>query len=219
MLPVAFVQDVHAIGLQAAQGALMSLDFYWDQTDATRAFAKRFFGAIEEMPSRNHALVYSAATHVMKGAQKAGSRDGDAIAAAMHAMPVEDFFTHGARIRADGKLMRDMYLFEVKKPDKSRYAWDYLRQLAVIPADRAFRPLRRASVRSCGTRDPHPTLSRRERVFLLPLPSGEGRGEGSSVIVQPQPRIGPLHHRQLPGRRQRDVRRAHVLPPKQIFVG
>ena len=141
VLPVAFVQDIHPIGLQAAQGALMSLDFYWDQTDATRAFAKRFFEKMKEMPSRNHALVYSAATHVMKGAQKAGSRNGDAIAAAMRAMPVEDFFTHDARIRADGKLMRDMYLFEVKKPAESRYAWDYLRQLAVIAADHAFRPL------------------------------------------------------------------------------
>jgi len=96
---------------------------------------------MKEMPSRNHALVYSAATHVMKSARVAGSRDGDAIAAAMRAMPVEDFFTHGARIRVDGKLMRDMYLFEVKKPNESRYAWDYLRQIAVIPADRAFRPL------------------------------------------------------------------------------
>jgi branched-chain amino acid transport system substrate-binding protein len=141
VLPVAFIQDIHAIGLAAAQGALMSLDFYWDQTDATRGFAQRFFAKMGKMPSRNHALVYSAATHVMKAARAAGSRSGARIADAMRAMPVQDFFTHGARIREDGKLMRDMYLFEVKQPAESRYAWDYLRFLATIPADRAFRPL------------------------------------------------------------------------------
>ena len=137
--PLAFVNDVHAIGLNAAQGMLLSEDLYWDQDDASRAWTKRFSEKMNRPPSRNHGLVYSAVTHYLKAVQKAGTRDTQAVIAAMRSMPVEDLFTKPTMLRADGKLPRQMYLMRVKKPEESKYPWDYEAVVSVIPGERAFR--------------------------------------------------------------------------------
>lgn len=139
--PLAFINDIHAIGLKDAQGILVSEDLYWTQSDATRAWTKRFWEKMNRPPSRNHGLVYSSVMHYLKSVKKAGTRDTQAVIAAMRSMPVEDLFTKPTMIRADGKVARDMFLLRVKKPEESKEPWDYLEYVSTIPGERAYRPL------------------------------------------------------------------------------
>jgi branched-chain amino acid transport system substrate-binding protein len=136
-----FITDVHSLGLERAQGLLMTSAYYWDQNDKTRAWAERFFSKMKRMPTMVQAGVYGAVTHYLKAVQAAGSDDADAVVTKMREMPINDFMTHDGKLRIDGRVMRDMYLFEVKKPAESKYPWDYLKLLQTIPADEAFRPL------------------------------------------------------------------------------
>ncbi|MGB8899672.1 MAG: ABC transporter substrate-binding protein [Methylocella sp.] len=136
-----FISDVHSLGLKTAQGLLMTSAYYWDQNDRTRAWAERFFSKIKRMPTMVQAGVYGAITHYLKAVQAAGSDDADAVMIKMRDMAINDFMTHDGTLRIDGRVMRDMYLFEVKKPAESKYPWDYLKLLQTIPADEAFRPL------------------------------------------------------------------------------
>jgi branched-chain amino acid transport system substrate-binding protein len=136
-----FISDVHSLGLKAAQGLLMTTAYYWDQNEKTRAFGERFFSKMKRMPTMVQAGVYGAITHYLKAMQAAGSEDADAVMTKMREMPINDFMTHDGKLRIDGRVLRDMYLFEVKKPAESRYPWDYLKLLQTIPADAAFRPL------------------------------------------------------------------------------
>ncbi|MFZ3328098.1 MAG: ABC transporter substrate-binding protein, partial [Methylocella sp.] len=136
-----FISDVHSLGLKTAQGLLMTSAYYWDQNDSTRAWAERFFSKIKRMPTMVQAGVYGAITHYLKAVQAAGSDDADAVMIKMRDMAINDFMTHDGTLRIDGRVMRDMYLFEVKKPAESKYPWDYLKLLQTIPADEAFRPL------------------------------------------------------------------------------
>ena len=141
---IAFVSDIHTIGLQAAQGTLLTEAFYWDQDDATRAFANRFYAAMKRMPTMTVAGSYSATAHYLKAvkAVKAlGSKDPDKVMAWMRANPINDFMSHNATLRIDGQVMRDMYLFQVKKPSESHGEWDLYKQVATIPAAEAYRPL------------------------------------------------------------------------------
>jgi branched-chain amino acid transport system substrate-binding protein len=136
-----FISDVHSLGLRTAQGLLMTSAYYWDQNEKTRAWAKRFFSKMKRMPTMVQAGVYGAITHYLKAVQAAGSMDSDAVMAKMREMPINDFMTHDGKLRIDGRVLRDMYLYEVKKPSESKYPWDYLKLLQTIPAHDAFRPL------------------------------------------------------------------------------
>jgi branched-chain amino acid transport system substrate-binding protein len=136
-----FISDIHAIGLSIAQNLTLTAAFYWDLDDQTRAWSKRF-GSLSggKMPTMAQAGVYSAVRHYLKGVARVQTTDGAAVAAAMREMPVEDMMTHGARIRDDGWLMRDLYLFQVKTPTESKAPWDYYRLLSKIGAEEAAPP-------------------------------------------------------------------------------
>jgi len=136
-----FVSDVDALGLQAAQGLVLTEAFYWDQNDATRAWSKRFMEIHKKPPTMVHAGIYGAVMHYLKAIDAAKTDDGTKVVAKMRELPINDFMTKNGELRIDGRVMRDMYLFEVKKPSESKYAYDYYKQLATIPHDKAFRPL------------------------------------------------------------------------------
>jgi branched-chain amino acid transport system substrate-binding protein len=134
-----FITDVHSLGLQAAHGLQLTEAFYWDQNDQTRAWSKRFFEKMKRQPSMIQAGVYGAVTHYLSAIKASGSDDGLTVVKEMKATPVNDFMTKNGKIREDGRLVRDMYLFEVKAPSESKGAWDYYKQIAVIPGEEAFK--------------------------------------------------------------------------------
>ena len=136
-----WINDVHSLGLQTAQGLQLTNAWYWDMNDETRAFARRFMQRVGHMPNMAHAGDYSSTMHYLKAVQAAGSDDPDAVSAKMREMPINDMFAKGGRIRADGRMVHDMYLWQVKTPAESRYPWDYLKLIKTIPADQAFMPL------------------------------------------------------------------------------
>ena len=140
-----FINDIHSIGLPVAQGMLLTEAFYWDANDETRKWSRRFFEKHKRMPNMAQAGTYSGITHYLKAVQAAGTDETAAVMAQMKAMPVNDFMTKNGKIREDGRLVRDMYVFEVKKPSESNYPWDYYKLKATIPADQAFLPLARSS--------------------------------------------------------------------------
>ena len=133
----AFVTDVHALGLTVAQGLRVPASFYWDMNEQSRAWSKRFFEQVKRMPTMLQAANYCAVSHYLGAVQRAGTTDGLQVMAAMRAVPVNDFMTTGGTIRADGYLMRDMHLFEVKKPEESRSEWDLYRQIGNVSAEEA----------------------------------------------------------------------------------
>lgn len=135
------ISEVHGLGLQAAQGMLMSEGFYWDLNDSTRAWSKRFFERHRRMPTSAQAGEYSAVTHYLKAVQAAGTDATDAVMARMRELPVNDMFADNGRVRPDGTMIHPMYLAQVKTPAESRGPWDYLTIKATVPADRAFPPL------------------------------------------------------------------------------
>ena len=134
-----FISDIHSLGLQTAHGLQLTEAFYWDQNDATRAWSKRFFDKMKREPTMVQAGVYGAIMHYLAAIKATGSDDGPTVVKQMKATPVNDFMTKNGKIREDGTLVRDMYLFEVKKPSESKGAWDYYKQIAVIPGEEAFR--------------------------------------------------------------------------------
>jgi branched-chain amino acid transport system substrate-binding protein len=136
-----FITDVHSLGLQTAQGLELTSAFYWDQNDQTRAWSKRFFDRVHRMPTMTQAGVYSAVHHYLEAVKALGTKDPDKVMAKMRATPIDDFMTRNGKLCIDGRVMRDLYLFEVKSPSQSKAPWDYFKQLRVIPADMAFRPL------------------------------------------------------------------------------
>ena len=138
-----FITDVHALGLKTAQGLILTEAWYWDANDANRAFAKEFAAANKgNMPTMVQAGVYSAVMHYLKAVHELKSdADGAAVVAKMKAMPTDDKLFGKGSIRQDGRKIHDMYLFEVKKPEESKGAWDYYKLRATIPAEQAFRPL------------------------------------------------------------------------------
>jgi branched-chain amino acid transport system substrate-binding protein len=139
-----FVNDVHALGLPTAQGLIFTESFYWDRTDASRAFAKRFAPRSKgNMPSMVQAGVYGAVLHYLKAVEALRSdADGRATVAKMKEMPTDDPLFGKGTIRSDGRKIHDMYLLEVKKPEESKGPWDYMKIRATIPAAEAFRPLK-----------------------------------------------------------------------------
>jgi branched-chain amino acid transport system substrate-binding protein len=136
-----FLHDIKGLGLQAAQGLQFTDGYYWDYNDETRAFAKKFYERHKGMPSMVQAGAYSATMHYLKAITAAGTADPDAVMAKMKATPINDFFAKNGVIRADGRMVHDMYLAEAKKPSESKGEWDLLKINAVIPGDQAYRPL------------------------------------------------------------------------------
>ncbi len=137
-----FVSDVHSLGLQIAQGLQLTEAFYWDQNDETRAWSKRFaqrMGGRE--PTSVQAGVYGSVLHYLKAVQAVGSKDADKVMEKMRETPINDFMTKNGTLRIDGRVMRDMYLFEVKKPSESKGPWDYYKLIRAVPANEAYRPL------------------------------------------------------------------------------
>jgi branched-chain amino acid transport system substrate-binding protein len=137
-----FLTDVHALGLEKAQGLVLTEAFYWDLNDKTRAWSKRFAERHKgAMPTMVQAGVYSATLHYLKAVEALKSDDGPKVIAKMKEMPTDDPLFGKGTIRADGRKVHPMYLFEVKKPSESKGAWDYYKLRATIPAEQAFRPL------------------------------------------------------------------------------
>jgi branched-chain amino acid transport system substrate-binding protein len=136
-----FIPDIHSLGLEAAQGMYVTSAFYWDLNDETRAWAKRFAEYYPKVPSMIHAGTYGAVMHYLKAIAAAGTDEAKAVMAKMREMPVNDFMTKNGKIRADGRLVRDMYLFQVKSPAESHGKFDYYKLIATIPGEKAFRPM------------------------------------------------------------------------------
>jgi len=137
-----FISDVHALGLEKAQGLILTEAFYWDQNDATRSWAKKFAERQRNaMPTMVQAGVYSAVLHYLKAVEQLKSDDGTKVIAKMKEMPTDDSLFGKGTVRADGRKIHPMYLYEVKKPSESKGPWDYYKLRATIPADQAFRPL------------------------------------------------------------------------------
>ncbi|MCA6107230.1 ABC transporter substrate-binding protein [Bradyrhizobium cenepequi] len=139
---VMFISDVHSLGLKLARGLIVTEAYYWDLNDRTRAFGKRFFERMKRMPTMNQAATYSATLHYLKAVQAAGTKETKPVMAKMREMPVRDAFTDNGVLRADGRMVHSMFLFEVKKPEESKAPWDYYKVLAEVPGDQAFRPLK-----------------------------------------------------------------------------
>jgi branched-chain amino acid transport system substrate-binding protein len=138
---VAHINDIHAMGLQAAQGIQFTDAFYWDLNDETRAFAQRFFARLNKMPSANQAGVYSSTLAYLRAVAATGSTDARDVVPKMKEAPFHDPLFGDVKIRDDGRVVHNMYLLEVKKPGESRYPWDYYALVATVPADKAFRPV------------------------------------------------------------------------------
>ena len=138
---LAFVTDIDGVGLQTAQGLLVAGAFYWDLNDDARAFSKRFMQRIGRPPTAAQAGVYSSVTHYLQAVKAAGTTDAAPVMKIMKETPINDMFAKNGRIREDGRMVHDIYLFEVKKPSKSKGRWDDYKLLATIPGNEAFQPL------------------------------------------------------------------------------
>ena len=136
-----FITDVHSLGLKMTQGMYLTEGFYWDLNDETRAWSKRFFEQHKRMPTMVQAGDYSSVMHYLKAVKAVNSDDAQKVMAQMKKTPVNDFFARNGRIRDDGRMVHDMYLFQVKKPSESFGPWDYYKLMATIPGDEAFQPL------------------------------------------------------------------------------
>jgi branched-chain amino acid transport system substrate-binding protein len=138
---LAFVTDIDSVGLETAQGLLLAEAFYWDLNDETRAFSKRFMERIKRPPTSAQAGVYSSVLHYLKAVKAAGTTDSAAVMKIMKDTPINDMFAKNGRIREDGRMVHDMYLFEVKKPSESKARWDDYKLLATVPGNEAFQSL------------------------------------------------------------------------------
>jgi branched-chain amino acid transport system substrate-binding protein len=138
---LAFVSDIDSVGLETAQGLLLAEAWYWDLNDESRAFTKRFMERTKRVPTSAQAGVYSSVLHYLNAVKTAGTTELAAVMKVMKATPINDMFAHGGRIREDGRMVHDMYLFEVKKPSESKGRWDVYKLLATVPGSEAFQPL------------------------------------------------------------------------------
>lgn len=145
--PALVLVDIHGVGLEATQGTVVSTVFYWDRDAAAREFSSRFRARNGKPPTEAQAMNYSAVTHYLKSVQAAGTAETGPVLNAMRAMKVNDMTASNASIRADGRLMRDIFLAKVKSPAQSRTDWDYLEILSTIPAQDAFRPASESACR------------------------------------------------------------------------
>ncbi len=138
---LAFVTDIDSVGLPTAQGLLLAEAWYWDLNDDTRAFSKRFMAHMGRVPTGAQVGVYSSVLHYLKAVKAAGTTDAAPVMKIMKETPINDVFTKNGRIREDGRMVHDMYLFEVKKPSESKGRWDDYKLLSTIPGNEAFQSL------------------------------------------------------------------------------
>ena len=136
-----YISDVASMGLANAQGLILASAFYWDMDDETRAWTKRYQARLNKVPTMAQAGTYGAVLHYLKAIQAAGTDDGPTVVRKMKELPINDFFTKNGRIREDGRVIRDMYLFQVKTPAESKYRFDFYKLLDTVPGDQAFRPM------------------------------------------------------------------------------
>jgi len=138
---LAFISDIDSVGLDTAQGLILAEAFYWDLNDETRAFTKRFQERTKRVPTSAQAGVYSSVLHYLKAVKAAGSTDSAPVMKLMKETPINDMFAKNGRIREDGRMVHDMYLFEVKKPSESKGRWDDYKLLATVPGNESFQSL------------------------------------------------------------------------------
>jgi len=136
-----FINDIHALGLQAAQGLMLTESFYWDLNDQTREWSARFEAEAGKKPNMVQAGVYASVLHYLKAVEAVGGKETEAVMAKMKEMPTDDPLFGKGQIRVDGRKIHDSYLFRVKSPDQSEGPWDYYETVATIPAEEGFRPL------------------------------------------------------------------------------
>jgi branched-chain amino acid transport system substrate-binding protein len=133
-----FINDVHSVGVANAEGLQVADSWYWNQDDESRKFAKRFFEKFKRMPSSLQAADYSAAMNYLKAVQKVGTTDSDKVMAELRTMKYNDFYQKNGAVRADGRMIHDMFLFQVKSAKESTTPWDYYKLVAKVPGDQAF---------------------------------------------------------------------------------
>jgi branched-chain amino acid transport system substrate-binding protein len=145
--PIVFLSDIHSLGLETAKGLQFMQSWYWDQNDATRAWAKRYFAEQKTMPNDTHASGYSAVLQYLRAVQRAKTDDAEAVMAALRATTISDMFTPDGHIRTDGKMVFDRFLVKVKAPAESKGEWDCLGIASTVPAAEGFRPLSESECR------------------------------------------------------------------------
>jgi branched-chain amino acid transport system substrate-binding protein len=138
---LAFLTDIHSLGLNTAQGLYLTTGWYWDLNPDTRAYAKRYFGKMNRQPTMDQAGIYSATTTYLKAVKAVGSTDSDKVMAELKRMKINDMFASGGYIRADGVMIHDMYVMQVKSPQESKYPWDYYKVLKKMNGEEAFGPI------------------------------------------------------------------------------
>ena len=135
------ITDVHAVGLPTAQGLYLTEGWYWDTNAETRAWAKKYEDRMKKKPNSNQASVYSATLHYLNAVKAAGTDDTAAVMKKMHEMPINDMFAKNGKIREDGRMVHDMYLYQVKTPAESKAPWDYYKLKGTVKGDDAFQSL------------------------------------------------------------------------------
>jgi branched-chain amino acid transport system substrate-binding protein len=135
---LSFLTDIHAVGLQTAQGLYLTDGWYWDLNDETRAFSKRFFAKVHRMPTMDQAGYYSATLQYLKAVKAVGSTDSDKVMAQLKKTKINDMFAKDGYIREDGLMIHTMYVYQVKKPSESKYPWDYYKVIKVMKGEEAF---------------------------------------------------------------------------------
>jgi branched-chain amino acid transport system substrate-binding protein len=138
---VAFINNIHSLGLETAQGLYLTTSWYWDLNDETRAFARRFFAKMKTQPTMTQAGTYSATLSYLKSVKATGTTDTDRMMAELRRTRINDMFAKDGYVRADGIMIHDMYVMQVKSPKQSRYPWDYYKVVTVMPGTEAFGPI------------------------------------------------------------------------------
>ena len=138
---LAFISDIHSLGLKTAQGLYLTTGWYWDLNPDTRAFAKRYFAKMNKEPTMNQAAYYSATMSYLRAVKAVGTTDSDKVMAELKRMKINDMFTSGGYIRADGVMIHDMYVMQVKAPQESKYPWDYYKVVKKMNGEEAFGPI------------------------------------------------------------------------------
>ena len=137
---LALITDIHSLGLQAAQGLLLTTSFYWDMDDKTRAWSKRYYDKMNRMPTMWQAGVYSSVMAYLNAIKETGTDEPLKVAAKMREKPIEDFFARNGRLREDNLMVHDLMLVQVKSPEESKYPWDYYKILTTLSGEDAFGP-------------------------------------------------------------------------------
>jgi branched-chain amino acid transport system substrate-binding protein len=138
---LAFISDIHSLGLKTAQGLYLTTAWYWDLDPETRAFAKRYFAKMNREPTMDQAGAYSATLTYLKAVKAVGTTDSDKVMAELKKMKISDMFTRSGYIRADGAMIHDMYVMQVKSPQESKYPWDYYKLVKTMNGEEAFGPI------------------------------------------------------------------------------